>query len=128
MTSCPCGLPATYDECCGPLHRGEAKAGTPEQLMRSRYSAYAVQNAPYLLRTWHPSTRPAELPFEPGLRWVRLEITGSDDPGPFGGTGTVEFRAHYTEGGRRGVLHEKSRFVRHDNAWSYLDGDTGSTG
>ena len=57
--ACPCGLAATYGDCCGRLHRGQARAATPEQLMRSRFSAYAVHDEPYLLRTWHPATRPA---------------------------------------------------------------------
>ncbi|MCW2506538.1 MAG: hypothetical protein JWO79_4822 [Actinomycetia bacterium] len=90
--------------------------------MRSRFSAYARQDEPYLLRTWHPSTRPDEIPFDPALRWVRLDIVGTSGAGPFGGADTVEFRAHYTEHGRRGQLHENSRFTRHDNAWTYLDG------
>jgi SEC-C motif-containing protein len=92
--------------------------------MRSRFSAYAVHDRPYLLRTWHPATRPGDLTFDPALRWVRLEILGSTDAGPFGGASTVEFRAHYTQHGQRGALHENSRFVRHDNAWTYLDGTT----
>jgi SEC-C motif-containing protein len=46
----------------------------------------------------------------------------STDGGPFGGEGIVEFRARYTEGRVPGVLHERSRFLRHDNAWTYVDG------
>jgi SEC-C motif-containing protein len=111
-----------YDECCGPLHRGVALANTPEQLMRSRFSAYAVHDSLYLLRTWHPTTRPDDLTFDPALRWVRLDIVDSGDAGPFGRASTVEFRAHYTQHGQRGELHENSRFVRHDDAWTYLDG------
>lgn len=56
--TCPCGLPAAYDDCCGRLHRGQAPATTAEQLMRSRYSAFAVGDEAYLLRSWHPTTRP----------------------------------------------------------------------
>ena len=51
-----------------------------------------------------------------------LEILDSTDGGPFGSEGTVEFRAHYSDGGRRGELHERSRFLRHDNTWTYVDG------
>jgi len=125
--ACPCGLSATYDDCCGRLHRGQARAATPEQLMRSRFSAYAVGDEPYLLRTWHPTTRPATVGLDPAVRWLSLEVLDSTDGGPFGGEGIVEFRARYTRGGRLDELRERSRFVRHDNAWTYVDGIEGSS-
>ncbi|AEM83687.1 UPF0225 protein ychJ [Streptomyces violaceusniger Tu 4113] len=123
--SCPCGLPAAYDDCCGRLHRGQARATTAETLMRSRYSAFAVGDEAYLLRSHHPTTRPPGAGLDPGVRWVRLEILGTTEGSAFHTTGTVEFRAHYTEGGRAGSLHENSRFVRHEGEWVYLDGVTG---
>jgi SEC-C motif domain protein len=119
---CPCGLAATYDDCCGRLHRGQAAAATPEQLMRSRFSAYAVGDEPYLRQTWHPSTRPAVLDLDPAIRWLGLEILDSTDGGPFGGEAIVEFRARYLRSGRPGELRERSRFVRHERAWTYVDG------
>ncbi|MGH3394728.1 MAG: YchJ family protein [Streptosporangiaceae bacterium] len=118
---CPCGLAATYDDCCGRLHRGQARAATPEQLMRSRFSAYAVHDEPYLLRTWHPTTRPAAIGLDPAVRWLGLDVLDSTDPGPFGREGIVEFRARYAQGSVPGELHERSRFLRHDNAWTYVD-------
>jgi SEC-C motif-containing protein len=124
-TTCPCGLPATYDDCCGRLHRGEVRATTPEQLMRSRFSAFAVHDGAYLLRSWHPTTRPPGIDFDPALRWLGLDILGSTG-GSLMGEGTVEFRARYTESGNVGELRENSRFVRHDQAWVYLDGIVGN--
>lgn len=121
---CPCGLPASYPDCCGRLHRGEAAAATAEQLMRSRFSAFAVRDEAYLLRSWDPATRPGTVDFDPGMRWERLEILGSTGGGPFHTEGTVEFRAHYRAGRTAGVLHENSRFRRAAGAWVYLDGDT----
>ncbi|MFC9326113.1 YchJ family protein [Kitasatospora sp. NPDC057015] len=118
---CPCGLPAAYGECCGRLHRGEDAAGTAERLMRSRYSAFVVRDEAYLLRSWHPDTRPARVDFDPGLRWQRLEIHSSTEGGPFHSEGTVDFSAHFTDRGSPDVLREHSRFVRHDGAWVYLD-------
>jgi SEC-C motif-containing protein len=120
--ACPCGLPAAYDDCCGRLHCGQAKAATPEQLMRSRFSAFAVRDEAYLLRTWHPATRPATLGLDPAMRWLSLDILGSTDGGPFGGEAIVEFRARYTREGRPGELRERSRFRRHHHAWTYIDG------
>lgn len=93
--------------------------------MRSRYSAFVVRDEAYLLATSHPSTRPARIDFEPGLRWQRLEILDRTDGTAFNTEGTVEFRAHYSQDGRAADHHEISRFVRHHGAWVYLDGTTG---
>jgi SEC-C motif-containing protein len=119
---CPCGLPSPYEDCCGRLHARRGSAATPEQLMRSRFSAFAVNDEAYLLRSWHPSTRPPEVRFDPAIRWQRLDILATTGGGPLSDEGTVEFRAHYTASGRPGELRENSRFVRHDGAWVYVDG------
>lgn len=119
---CPCGLPATYADCCGRLHRGQARATTAEQLMRSRFSAFAVQDEAYLLDSWDPETRPADVEFDPAMRWESLEILGATAGGPFHTEGTVEFRAHYRARGAAGVLRENSRFRRDHGHWVYLDG------
>ena len=51
---CPCTSGRAYAECCRPLHRGARDAETPEALMRSRFSAFAVGDVEYLWRTLHP--------------------------------------------------------------------------
>ncbi|MFF8969252.1 YchJ family protein [Streptomyces sp. NPDC014995] len=117
--SCPCGLPKPYAECCGRYHAGTAAAPTAEALMRSRYSAFVKGDAAYLLRTWHPRTRPGRLDLDPGTRWTGLEILGTADGSAFHTTGVVEFRASY----RGGALRERSRFERVDGAWVYVDGE-----
>lgn len=117
---CPCGLPAGYADCCGRYHAGHAAAPTAEALMRSRFTAYAVHDAAYVLHTWHPDTRPAELALDPHLRWERLEILGTTDGSAFHTEGTVTFRAHYALHGDRDAMEEQSRFVRHDGAWVYV--------
>ncbi|MGS2616650.1 YchJ family protein [Micromonospora sp. LZ34] len=117
---CPCGSGRPYADCCGPLHRG-GTAATAEALMRSRFTAFALGDAAYLLLSWHSSTRPARLDLDPGQRWTRLEVIGTDCGGLFDTAGTVEFRAHYRAGGRPGTLTERSRFVREDGRWVYLD-------
>jgi SEC-C motif-containing protein len=119
LAPCPCGLPATYAECCRGLHRGERAAATAELLMRSRFSAFSVGDAAYLLRTWHPADRPPRVDLEKGLRWERLEILGGTGGSAFHTEGTVRFRAHYVEQGRPGQLEENSRFVRLDGRWVY---------
>jgi SEC-C motif-containing protein len=87
--------------------------------MRSRYSAFARGEVPYLRRTWHPSTRPRRLRLDPAQQWTGLEVLDVRRGGPVDTEGTVEFRAHSSAG----TLHERSRFVREDGVWLYLDGD-----
>jgi len=91
-----------------------------EALMRSRYAAYVLGLADYLLDTWHPSTRPASiLPDAPGLRWLGLEVRRC--AGQDASRATVEFVAVSKLGGRAQRLHETSRFVREGGRWFYLD-------
>jgi SEC-C motif-containing protein len=119
---CPCGTGLPYAECCGPLHDGRTTAATAEQLMRSRYSAFVVGDAGYLLATWHPATRPRALTLDPDVRWTGLDVLATTGGAMLGSEGTVEFRAHYVAGRGTGVQHENSRFVREGGRWSYLDG------
>jgi SEC-C motif-containing protein len=112
------------ESCCGPLLAGAA-APTAERLMRSRFTAFAVRNAAHLLRTWHPSTRPARLDLDPRTRWTRLDVLATERGGPFDTDGVVQFEAFYREGDVRGSLRERSRFLREDRTWFYLDGTPG---
>jgi SEC-C motif-containing protein len=89
--------------------------------MRSRYSAFVVRDEPYLLRTWHPDTRPHRVDFDAGLRWLGLEVLDSTEGGPFHTTGTVTFRARYIHDRQAGDLREQSRFVRHEGLWVYVE-------
>lgn len=87
--------------------------------MRSRYAAFVKRDEAYVLRTWHPRTRPPRVEFDPGTRWTGLEILDTSEGSAFHTTGTVTFRASYTGG----TLHEHSRFERVDGAWVYVDGE-----
>ncbi|GAB3960218.1 YchJ family metal-binding protein [Actinoallomurus acanthiterrae] len=117
---CFCGLPAPYDDCCGRFHRGDMKPPTAERLMRSRFSAFCVGDESYLLRTWHPSTRPPHIDFDESLRWQRLEVLRTAGGSYLDTDGTVHFRAHYIQRNRPGLMEEHSRFVLEDGAWSYV--------
>lgn len=88
--------------------------------MRSRFTAFAVGDADYLLRSWHSTTRPERLTLDRRQEWTRLEVLATDRGGLFDTGGTVEFRAHYRQRGRPGSLHEHSRFLREHGRWSYL--------
>ncbi|RQP12695.1 MAG: hypothetical protein EAS51_02035 [Microbacteriaceae bacterium] len=120
--ACPCGSGRAYGRCCGPIHAG-APAPTAEALMRSRFSAFALGDAAYLTRSWHPSTRPGELELDADVVWRRLQIVDTVAGGPDDADGVVEFRASYRSPDGAGLLHERSRFARVDGRWTYLDGD-----
>ena len=131
--SCPCGKldgarhPLVYTHCCGRLL--DDFAGTPapdaESLMRSRYTAFVLQRADYLLATWHISRRPPKIEFDTGVKWLGLEVRQHrvlDET-----QAEVEFVARQKSPGTAAVrLHERSRFVKGGDApgrWYYLEGD-----
>jgi len=120
MHNCAClsGLP--YDECCGPAHSGVTPSPTAERLMRSRYCAFAMGLTSYLLESWHPSTRPADLELDDTLRWYRLDILDRTRGGMLDTTGTVEFIAYYRNGTERGTQHENSAFLKEKGRWLYV--------
>ncbi len=126
MRLCPCGSGQGYDRCCQPLHQGSRAADSPAQLMRSRYSAYVLGETQYLLDTHHPEYR-GELTLEAlaeacgETHWVRLELLAT--PAAEEAVGYVEFKAWYREGDQLQCLHERSRFLHHQGAWLYCDGE-----
>jgi SEC-C motif-containing protein len=119
VETCPCGTGERYDVCCGRLHRWQAGATTAEELMRSRYAAYALGELDYVWRTWHPRTRPETIGPDAALGWTGLTILDATDDGE---TGEVEFEAAWERAGARGLLHERSRFERRRGRWVYVDG------
>lgn len=90
--------------------------------MRSRFSAFAVGDAAYLLATWHPSTRPASLQLDPDLEWQRLEILEVSAGTEADTEGTVTFDAHFWDTARhqRGLQRERSAFRREGGRWFYV--------
>ncbi|UHD14823.1 YchJ family protein [Thiocapsa bogorovii] len=122
LERCPCGAPAEYSACCGRYLDADLRPDTAEALMRSRYVAYVRGRSDYLLRTWHPSTRPAMLNLESEPpRWLGLQVRRVQSGGAGDRHGIVEFVARYKVGGRAHRLHETSRFVREEGRWFYVD-------
>jgi len=128
--ACPCGRvdarkrPLAFARCCGPYLADFAHTAAPdaEALMRSRYCAFVLEDADYLMATWHGSRRPPDLEFEAGTKWLGLEVRDHrlvDET-----HAEVEFVARSRHAGRAQRLHERSRFVREDGRWYYVDGDT----
>ena len=95
--------------------------------MRSRFSAFARGLTPYLLASWHPSTRPRDLELDADVSWRRLQIVDTVAGGIDDQEGVVEFRASFRDGDGVGLLHERSRFVREHARWYYVDGDVFDT-
>ena len=84
--------------------------------MRSRYAAYAVGDAVYVVRTWHPRTRPDDLTLDPTTTWTGLVVHAAEGD-------RVEFTASWRSGATEGRLHERSRFEQRAGRWFYVDGD-----
>jgi len=108
--------------CCNRYLALGKPAADAEALMRSRYSAFVLERADYLLATWHSSQRPATLEFDSGVKWLGLEVrrhrvldaTHAE----------VEFVARQKSAGSPSLrLHERSRFVKEAGRWYYVDGD-----
>jgi SEC-C motif domain protein len=129
---CPCRVrekaPRLYEQCCGPLHGARQLAATPEALMRSRYSAYALLHAGgvpnesmyrYLLSSWHPGTLPEDLELN-RIQWIGLDVLDTLNDAE---TGMVEFKAWFKSNGKAQCVHERSRFIKLGPAWLYLDGN-----
>ena len=90
--------------------------------MRSRYCAYVLSDERYLLATWHPSTRPGSIPFNKNQKWLGLNVINARITG--GASAEVEFIARSRVSNSAAVRqHERSRFVREDGRWFYVDGD-----
>jgi SEC-C motif-containing protein len=122
---CVCGTNKSFEDCCGRFLNDGQQAKTPEQLMRSRYSAYALGNyGEYLLRTWFPATArglTAEELSQTSCEWRGLKIVAREQKGE---QGLVEFRARYCdEQGMEHIMREKSVFQRIGGRWLYVGGE-----
>ena len=125
--ACYCGNPASYEECCQPFLAGEAKPSTAEALMRSRYSAYVVENIDYVVATHDPATaddvdREGAAQWSQSAQWEGLEIVATEAGGENDDEGVVEFIARYRTQEREFAHHERSTFRRIDGTWYYIDG------
>lgn len=119
--SCICGLDKEYNECCGIIIDGKKKPENPEELMRSRYSAYVNGNGAYLVFSSSLDNRYKEdieliEEFCNSVEWLRLEVLDAIED-------EVEFKAYYRDKEGVKVLHERSTFILEDGIWKYLDGE-----
>ncbi|RWR03759.1 hypothetical protein ED28_01870 [[Pantoea] beijingensis] len=123
---CPCCSGLEYNACCKSFLNGAIAPSTAEQLMRSRYTAYAKQNIEWLISTWHRSTRAPQLQADieasfDHTKWLNLNVV-STEAGSHDNEAFVTFFARFLENHKNGAIHERSRFVREDQRWYYIDG------
>lgn len=111
-----------FDHCCGRYldHFDSTPAPDAESLMRSRYSAFVLERGTYLQHTWASGQRPADLSFEPDVKWLGLDVKSYRLTGP--AQAEVEFVARSRLKGVPTRLHELSRFVKDEGRWFYVDG------
>lgn len=124
MITCPCCSTKTLEECCGPFLVGTQSPDTPEQLMRSRYTAYSLQHIDYIEKTMQGSAakdfkKEDALNWAKRVKWQGLEVLNATTKD---NNGFVEFIAHYFEGGKSHSMHEVSEFHLIDSKWYYVDG------
>ncbi|MDT8338068.1 MAG: YchJ family protein [Sulfurimonas sp.] len=117
---CYCGSKKEFNGCCEPFLKGNSKPLTPEELMRSRYSAYVLGNVEYIINTTAKENRHSEdaaliEEFSKAVSWLKLDVLQAKES-------VVEFKAYYRDSEGIKVQHEKSNFVYEDDMWLYKDG------
>ena len=118
---CFCCSGDSYEICCKPYHLGAKNPKSAEQLMRSRYSAFALNLPEYLIATSHPTlnqkqTKEEIIAWATENKWIRLEVLAAN-------TTQIEFKAHYTNSKNKvEIHHELSDFVFFKGKWLYRSG------
>ena len=120
--NCPCCSGKTYENCCEPYHLGKDLPQTPEQLMRSRYTAFTSVLTNYLVETTHSSTQKDNdfsdiEDWAKSNKWLKLEIA-------FAKENKVRFRAFYQDKNNEIYEHDElSTFTQENGKWFYVDGE-----
>lgn len=122
--ACPCCSNKSYANCCQRFISKQLNPDTPEELMRSRYTAYTQANIEYIMDTMKP---PASNHFDAEdarkwaqtVKWRKLEVlkTSQDQD-----KGFVEFIAYFSHQQQQQKIHEYSEFHRENGRWYYVDG------
>lgn len=125
MTTCYCGNSASYEQCCKPIHDNHSLAIHPEQLMRARYSAHVLGLVDFVIATYHPSCQAelqrTEIEQSINSHWCGLEVVEAQS-GSHADEGFVHFKAYCTQDNQQFYLEERSRFIKQDGLWFYIDG------
>ena len=124
---CHCQSGKPFAECCEPYIKGVQSPPTAEALMRSRYSAYVIEDIPYLANTLHPKEREdfdeaGAAKWAKEANWQGLEIVRTDKGGADDSKGEVEFKVSYKRHGSPCTHHELAEFRKSDGVWYFYDG------
>ena len=128
MRPCPCFSGKAYRDCCQPFHQGIG-ANNALALMRSRYAAYAIGLADYIIDTTHPDHPAYErnrkkwkkdiLAFTRSTQFIGLDILNFTEGEH---EASVTFCAHLQQAGRDVSFTEKSTFLKEQGRWYYVMG------
>ena len=124
---CPCGSGQVFANCCEAIISGKKDALTAQELMCSRYTAFAQANIDYLMRSHSIKTRSIKErksieKWAKSVNWMGLTIINTQDGEATDEIGYVEFKALYLENGKPEQIHEKSLFLRENGKWVYVSG------
>ena len=125
MENCPCGSSKKYHLCCSPFLEGLKAATTPEELMRSRYTAFTKADTDYLMNTMQGNPlknfdAKGTKAWAENVSWLGLTVLKA--PLPEKEMGTVEFIARFKENGKECSIHELSTFQKIEGKWFYVEG------
>ncbi|USD64346.1 YchJ family protein [Vibrio sp. SCSIO 43136] len=124
-TQCPCNSTLPYAKCCEPIHHNPKNAQQPVQLMRARYAAHVLGLVDFVVATYHPSCNAEQdrqaIAESIDSDWLKLEVIAQTN-GNHDDEGFVEFKAYFQQDGEEYCLGERSRFVREQGQWYYIDG------
>ncbi len=125
MPLCPCGSQRSYEQCCVLFIERKQLPQTPEQLMRSRYTAYSLTRTDYIKNTMKGKTLIGFDELEAktwaqSVTWVGLKVIQAYNETP--DKGFVEFAARFKEGEQFKKIHELSEFHREHGVWYYVAG------
>lgn len=129
---CPCASKALYHKCCLPYHEG-ALPENAMRLMRSRYAAYALGLADYIIETTHAEHpefshdrekwKQSILQFSKSTNFDHLTIDEFVDGDE---SATVTFTAQLRQSGSDASFSEKSSFIKENGKWFYKSGEISS--
>ena len=126
MSLCPCGSKEEFSNCCEPYLKG-AKISTAEACMRARYTAFVMQDIPFL-RSSLTAESQKDYDEESIKQWVKiatwkelsiLKVAEGDTPNE----AFVEFSAMFEQQGYMQTHHETGYFKNVDGSWLYENGE-----
>ncbi|MDA9556006.1 YchJ family metal-binding protein [Vibrio sp.] len=125
LTACPCGSSKAYTDCCKLVHEHHQHAVSPEMLMRARYAAHVFKLVNFVIQTYHPSCHAQNdakaIAESVHSDWISLHVLEAMPPK--GNEGFVTFTAHFEQNNESYQLTERSRFIKEDGLWYYIDGE-----